>query len=552
MLDIAFALLLSASSQQVAPAPPPAAQQRDPAAVAKGTAVIRGRVLTSDGRPLRRVQVLLRGAGSNERIVGTGLEGEYEITELPAGRFTLIARRGGYLQSDYGQRRYGEPGNPVDVAAGATLEGIDFTMDRAGVISGRLTDETGEPVANASMWAMQSQFYRGKRQVVPVSAGHVTSDDTGLYRLTGLPPGDYVVVAYLRETWVSDGRDKQLLAYAPSYFPGTALIAEAARVKLAAGQEAAAIDFSLVPGRAATVSGTVTASDGTPLAGAMVMIEQEIMGPGGGTFSGVGGAQSNPDGTWRISSVPPGTYALRASGNRGDRGSESASMPLIVTGDDIRGLVLQADAGGTIAGRVIAEGEPALPSGPMTVYAQTATFERNSLRVSPGQGDGRVGTDGTFIRRADSGATVVRATLPSGWFLKRVLLGDRDVTDVPQRVRAGEQLAPLTVVITRSLARVSGRVLDPEGAPAERIVILFPAAPDRWTEAANSVRTTRSDRSGQFRIDNVRPGDYLVAAVDHIVLSAVYDPEGLTALRERAMKLAVGDAPTSLDLVVRK
>ena len=276
------------------------------------------------------------------------------------------------------------------------------------------------------------------------------------------------------------------------------------------------------------------------------------MGPGGGTFSGVGGAQSNPDGTWRISSVPPGTYALRASGNRGDRGSESASMPLIVTGDDIRGLVLQADAGGTIAGRVIAEGEPALPSGPMTVYAQTATFERNSLRVSPGQGDGRVGTDGTFIRRADSGATVVRATLPSGWFLKRVLLGDRDVTDVPQRVRAGEQLAPLTVVITRSLARVSGRVLDPEGAPAERIVILFPAAPDRWTEAANSVRTTRSDRSGQFRIDNVRPGDYLVAAVDHIVLSAVYDPEGLTALRERAMKLAVGDAPTSLDLVVRK
>jgi hypothetical protein len=123
---------------------------------------------------------------------------------------------------------------------------------------------------------------------------------------------------------------------------------------------------------------------------------------------------------------------------------------------------------------------------------------------------------------------------------------------VPQIVRAGEQLAPLTVVITRSLARVSGRVLAPEGTPAERIVIIFPAAPDRWTEAANSVRTTRSDRNGQFRIDNVRPGEYLVAAVEHIVLAAVYDPEGLAALRERAMRLIVGDAPVSLDLVVRK
>ena len=553
MLEIAVALLLSAGAQQATPPspPPPPAQQRDVGPAAKGTAVIRGRVLTTDGRPLRRVQVSLRGAGSSERIVGTGLEGEYEISELPAGRFTLSARRGGYLQSDYGQRRYGEPGKPIDVAAGTTLEGIDFTMERSGVISGRLTDETGEPVANASMWAMQSQFYRGKRQVVPVSAGHVTSDDTGLYRLTGLPPGEYVVVAYLRETWVSDGRDKQLLAYAPSYFPGTASIAEAARLKVAAGQEAVAIDFNLVPGRAATLSGTVAASDGTPLAGAMVMVEQEIIGPGGGTFSGVGGAQSNPDGTWRIGNVPPGTYALRASGNRGDRGSESASMPLIVTGDDIRGLILQADAGGTIAGRVVAEGEP-LPSGAMTAYAQSATFERNAQRVSPGQGDGRVEADGTFTRRADSGATLVRAILPTGWFLKRVLLGDRDVTDVPQSVHAGEQLAPFTVVITRTLARVSGRVLDSEGAPAERIVIVFPAAPDRWHEAANSVRTTRSDRSGQFRIDNVRPGEYLVAAVDHVVLASIYDPEGLTALRERAVKLTVADAPVSLDLVVRK
>ena len=86
----------------------------------------------------------------------------------------------------------------------------------------------------------------------------------------------------------------------------------------------------------------------------------------------------------------------------------------------------------------------------------------------------------------------------------------------------------------------------------EQIVVLFPVDANRWHEAAASVRTTRSDRTGQFRLDNVRPGEYLVAAVDHVVQSTIYDPEGLTALRERAVKLTVGDTPVSIDLVVRK
>ena len=208
----AVVLLLSVSPQQAPPSPPPPppifTPQRDASSDAKGTAVIRGRVFTADGRPLRRVQVILRGSSISERIVGTGLEGEYEILDLPAGRFTLVARRGGYLPSDYGQRRYGEPGKPIDVTAGATLDGMNFTMERAGVISGRLTDETGEPVARASVYAMQSQFFRGRRQVVPVGAGHGTSDDSGSYRLPSLPqattsssriPGD-VDVGRARET----------------------------------------------------------------------------------------------------------------------------------------------------------------------------------------------------------------------------------------------------------------------------------------------------------------------------------------------------------------
>ena len=39
---------------------------------------------------------------------------------------------------------------------------------------------------------------------------HATTDDTGQYRLLALPPGDYIVMGLIRETWVLDSDPKQV------------------------------------------------------------------------------------------------------------------------------------------------------------------------------------------------------------------------------------------------------------------------------------------------------------------------------------------------------
>ena len=114
------------------PPPPPMPAPRDPATVKKGTAVIKGHVLTAEGRPLRRAQIRVAGDDPRDALSTTsGLEGEYELRELPAGRYTVQATRVGYLRAQYGQREYGEPGIPIEVANGATVEKIDLTMMRA-------------------------------------------------------------------------------------------------------------------------------------------------------------------------------------------------------------------------------------------------------------------------------------------------------------------------------------------------------------------------------------------------------------------------------------
>lgn len=547
------AVLAGTGALQIVPRPSPPPGPRDAAAAMKGTAVISGHVRTFDGRPLRRAQISIRGAAiSTARTASTGLEGEYEIRDLPAGRYSIRVSRSGFLPAQYGQRRYGDQVQPLEVGDGAAIDTVDFSLERAGVISGRVSDEHGEPVANAAIYPLQSQFYRGRRQFVPAGTvgAHASTDESGMYRIAGVRPGEFVILAMLRETWTSDDKDRHTLGYAPSYFPGTARIADAQRIKVAPGQEATAIDFSLVPGRTATLSGSVTATDGTALAGANISLVQEVMGPEGGTVGFGGNGRAAADGTFTLHDIPPGQYILRATGTAGDRGVETASAPVIVAGADITGIALGADAGGLLAGRVITDSGDGLPSPAPHVTVLSPTLEQTSTAVPSGE-DGSVGTGGRFTRRAPSGPGLVRIRgLPTGWALKRVMLGERDVTDGTVDIRAGHTVADVTVIVSRRLASVSGTVTDVTGRPADSPVVLFPADAARWLEASGALRTARPDRSGRYQFDAVRPGEYLAIGIEQMEAWQVNDPEFLAPLRARATRVSVDEVSVTIDLKV--
>lgn len=549
LAGVAILLTFSALSQQPPPPVTFGARQapRDAAAERKGTAVIKGLVRSSDGRALRRATVSIRGPALNTpRTASTGLQGEYEIRELPAGRYTIAVTRGGYLRTEYGQRHHGEPGTPIEIPDGATLESVDVTLDPAGIVSGRVTDDLGEPVANAQVWVQQMRFYQGRRQLVFI--GSARTDDTGLYRIASIVPGEYVVVAYFRETWASDD-NTQTLGYAPSYFPNTANPGDAQRLKVVAGQEATAIDITLVAGRAASISGIVTASDGAPLAGAHVGLLQELMGPNGGTMSNITSTNAAGDGAFMLRNIPPGEYQLRANGTPGsDRSSETASTTVMLSGRDINGLALGGNRGGLVTGRLVTDTGGPLPPGALRVSTSSATFERANPSPSP-QEDGLAGAAGQFTRRAPAGPAFIRPIgLRSGWALKQVLIGGRDYTETPVDIVPDQILADVIVVISNSLPAVSGRVTDARGAAGP--VLLVPADPARWFEASGAMRSTRPDPSGSFRFDNVRTGDYLAVAVERMESWQANDPEFLAPLREKATRITVAQEPVAIDLRV--
>ena len=164
---------------------------------AKGTASIRGRVTAAGSNTpcAGRRCCDRRPTGLARYTTTTDGEGRYEVLELPAGRYTITVSKGGYVSLQYGQRRPFEAGTPVALAGRAGLTGVDMALPKGSVIAGRITDEFGEPVAQAQVSAQRYQYGPdGQRRLQPTGIP-VTTDDLGQFRLHSLMPGEYIVSA---------------------------------------------------------------------------------------------------------------------------------------------------------------------------------------------------------------------------------------------------------------------------------------------------------------------------------------------------------------------
>jgi len=398
------------------------------------------------------------------------------------------------------------------------------------------------------------QFFRGRRRLVPVS-DITNTDDTGQYRVGALSPGDYVIMALFHESWVSKDRDRQVLGYATTYFPGTASAAEAQRVKVAVGQEVAAIDFALVPGRAATVSGTALRSDGAPLAGATVSLDQYIRGPVSSMASSVSGTKVAADGSWTIRNVPPGEYELEATATDRERGTERATTILFMQGTDVEGITLTTGAAGTLSGHVVTDDGQPLPTSVtrLRVVPDPITPDRQAPMIVMGDDNGLVGADGAFTFKGLLGPSILRVWLPAGWAVKSIEIGGTDYAQTPLDVRGGQHVAGARIVITKRFPTIAGRITDDKGKPANGTVLLFPSDASKWFTAADTLRSARPDQSGNFRLETVRPGQYLAIALDYVQTWQLNDPEFLEELRDRATKLTVAEESIGeLNLTVKK
>lgn len=522
----------------------------------KGTAVLRGTVVAMDtGTPLRRVQVrAMTNDGQDNRAATTDDQGRFELTELRGGRYTITANKAGYVALQYGQRRPGERGAPVELNAGQTIDKIVMALPRGGVIAGRITDDAGEPLVGVQVQAMRYMFGPGGRRLQPAMNMNMSgppnrTDDQGAFRIYGLPPGDYYVHATMPPAMgmmMGGGRlAGDELGFAPTYYPGTPSRSDAEPIAVAVGQEIAGLVFGLAPTRLARVSGRVVGSQGKTPGFLTAIPDDGVMG------GGMNGAQIEPDGTFELPGVPPGRYVLRVQRGRDDELVGTATIT--VAGLDLSGVTITMQRPGLLSGRIEFEGgAPAdVRASQVRVFLAPADPMASRIFMS---GPPEVADDFTFRGRGAMGPTLIRASGPSGWYLKAVQFDGQDVTDTPVTLSAGQSVDGVRVLLTRTRTTLSGAVHDDRGnVVVDATVVVFPFDDTRWVPMSRAIRSTRPDTQGRYEITGLPPAnDYRIVAVQGLEEGQFSDPDFLAGVRDRAERLSLAEGEAkAVDLRLR-
>lgn len=565
----AFAVLVGAAEQQQQPQQPgQAAPRSGPPERGRifnlpGTAVIRGRIFASAGRPAVRASVRVTGRSGFTTSVSTDADGRYEFTELKADRYRVTATKPGYLALDYGQHRPLERGVELRLTDGQVLQDIDVTLPSGGAIAGRITDENGDPLEGVGLRLLQFAYRGGRKGLFPVSGVRPrVTDDRGQYRLFDIPPGDYVVVAVPTPGNPRFQPAKNQIGYAPTYYPGTPTPADAQRVNVGLSQTSPGVDFALAAAAPARISGSAVDSASKPLDGRGSQVALATSDRWGGLS--VAMRAEIVSGRFAFTNVAPGEYVLQAIGPRppDSRGEgEFAATRIAINGQDIDDIVLQTSAGSRAAGRVrLDDGSTRVnPRDVVLVFApvdleQAPSNEQFLHRWRPEN-------DGTFVMSGLNGPRRLRLlSAPPSWIIRSATADGVDVTDdVITFGRPQQSIANLEIVLTARTSTISGAVADARGREvADYTAIAFSTDPRRWYPESRFVKFARPTTDGTFLISGLPGGEYYVAAVDWMQgdeLSGEWQsPEFLETISRDASKMTVADddqAAAKLTLIVR-
>ncbi len=453
--------------------------------------LVAGKVLNSaTGGPVRKAHVSIFGGNQKPESGGSAITdaaGSFEIGDLPAGDYSLVVAREGFVPPNVNGKIKRQR---VTLAAAEEKREVIVRLTPLTVIAGRILDEDGDPIQRVEVQAMDYQYTASGRQLS--TRGSATTNDLGEYRIFDLNPGRYYVKA--GSTGMMYRSDE---SFAPAYYPGTADASAATAVEAAAGQTAQGIDVTLHATRLAHIRGRVM-NPGSNLTVGLIEV-----GERGGTSTT---SIDDPKGKFELRGVLPGSYILIAHGTIAEQ-HFGAHLPIQVGSADLEGIELHLLPPVEIAGQIRMEGKTGAKMSRLNVQLQEEGHAGQSIA------EGEPKEDGSFVLEGvEPGVYHVSVSAPEELYLKAVRWSDRDVMQSGLDLTQGAAGSGLVVVMSANGGQIDGVVEDDQSAPmAGATVALVPADAKRPKALFKAALT---GPNGHFRIPGIAPGSYKLFAFE--------------------------------------
>ncbi|MBI3846853.1 MAG: carboxypeptidase regulatory-like domain-containing protein [Planctomycetes bacterium] len=441
--------------------------------------ILRGRLISEDGKPISDAHLAARPAEETESVYDshrtsrhwaacgptcrTDADGRFEFRGLPPGFHWWVFT----AHDEFAPRTAG----PVAVTAAEIATLPDVRLDVGAAVCGVVRDGAGNPLAAATVVASRNR--RGPEAMAyGTKQPSSTSVSNGTYRLEHLAPGDYIVTATIAGKPTSDPRSVSIAAVA------------------------ARVDVDLVVTAGHFVSGRVVDSKThTPIAGATVeapaklgrLLESPDPAP---TASGLahrfdkrGSTMTDASGRFRLDSLTADAVTLSVS----CPGFEPASK------DDV--AVDTADVEIAIRKQTWIEGQVLDPDGKPVGHASIGMRDRTGM---PLRSDGESEPEtGRFRIESDDDVTAVFAV-------------HQDFADSPDVTidADGKSHGDVTIRLTRGGVVRGIVVVGSDRRPVSDATVQTQALGD----ARHPNRLVRTADDGTFELVGIWPGRVEVVA----------------------------------------
>jgi hypothetical protein len=493
-----------------------------------GTGVVSGRVLDSSGRAVPdAIVALMRAKTGRTAVARTDVNGGFEFVKVPVEAIHLQARKPGFMP---GAIHGGDSWKELNLAGNPRPAELTLRLNRGGSISGAVRDEFGDAVSG----------------MVFVSIGRTSNpavavDARGHYRVTGLPPGDYLLSALAPAQGAGDvhfvdagGRERELAA-SLVFHPDVRSASAATKVRVSAAGDATA-DFVVGPAALATIDVTITAR--RPV-GEIRLVQVPLDGPLPSIEKTIQITNSTA-----VLKVSPGRHRLIASAELPANADGVvrlwSSVEVDVRGQAASTAMLMLEPGANVSGRVVFAGTT-MNRQHARAWLEPVGFQpwgggNSTLEIATGlfaiEGEG----PGRYVIQA-GGAEAGR----SPWLLVAAAIGGRDVLDVPITLRAGDDIRDVRLTVTDRLTELSGTVVDASGGPSHGsyAMAIFSTDSNHWWPGSRRIRRAVS-RDGVYSERALPPGSYAIA-FSHGTTSDEELVRALPALLPSAIRVTLAD-----------